>query len=152
MKVIYVCNRGGHYSQMLSLQGLISKTESVIISDKPNASKDFGDDVTCYYMEAFNYKKWRLIHFIKNILQSIKIILQFKPSHIITTGAGIAVPVFAVGKLFRCKLIYIETRARVYSKSATGKILGKLADHIIVQWPEMVDVYDGKASYFGTII
>lgn len=30
--------------------------------------------------------------------------------------------------------------------------MGRLADKVIVQWPEMVDVYNGKADYYGTLV
>lgn len=152
MKVLYVCNKGGHYSQMLSLKDLMSKDNSVVISDKKGADADFGDCAECYYMPAFNYKKHKIWYLIKNFFQALAIILKFKPDYIVTTGAGIAVPVFVAGKLTFKRLIYIETRARVYSKSSTGRMLSKIADKVIVQWPEMVDVYGGKAEYFGTII
>ena len=56
MKVLYVCNKGGHYSQMLSLKDLMSKDNSVVISDKKGSDADFGDCAECYYMPAFNYK------------------------------------------------------------------------------------------------
>ena len=45
-----------------------------------------------------------------------------------------------------------ENSPRVYGKSVAGNIVTKLADKIIVQWPEMVDVYGGKAEYLGTLV
>ena len=49
-------------------------------------------------------------------------------------------------------MVYIETRAKVYNKTITGKLIGWICDKIIVQWPEMVDVYKGKAEYYGTLV
>jgi hypothetical protein len=57
---------------------------------------------------------------------------------------------FIWGKLFGSKLIYIESNARVYSKSHTGKIIEPICDKIIVQWPEMLQVYK-NAEYWGTL-
>lgn len=154
-KVLYVCNRGGHYSQLLSLRGLMAKTESHILTDKKNAQVDFGDSISCNYMTAFNYKRnkfVKIIFFLLNLVKVATLCFRIRPTFIVTTGAGIAVPAFIVGKLFRCKLIYIETRARVYSKSATGKLLSKFSDNVFVQWPEMIEVYSGKAIYVGTIV
>ena len=33
-----------------------------------------------------------------------------------------------------------------------GNLVEHLADKIIVQWPEMVDVYKGRAEYYGTLV
>lgn len=154
-KVLYVCNRGGHYSQLLSLRGLMAKTDSHILTDKKNAQEDFGDSISCNYITAFNYKKNTLVKiffFLLNLVQATMLCIRIRPKYIVTTGAGIAVPAFIIGKLFRCKLIYIETRARVYSKSSTGKLLSNFSDYVFVQWPEMIEVYNGKAIYVGTIV
>lgn len=153
--VLYVCNRGGHYSQLLSLRGLMIKTNSYVITDKKNAQVDFGDSITCNHITAFNYKKNKLVKllfFFQNLIQVAILYIRIRPQYIITTGAGLAVPVFIIGKIFRCKLIFIETRARVYSKSATGKLLSKFSDYVFVQWPEMIEVYKNKAVYVGTIV
>lgn len=50
------------------------------------------------------------------------------------------------------KFVYIETRAKVYNKTISGKIVERFADKIIVQWPEMVEVYMGRAEYYGTLV
>ena len=56
------------------------------------------------------------------------------------------------GKIHGAKTVFIETRARVYGKTITGKILTPIADKIIVQWPEMLKVYKGKAEYYGVLV
>lgn len=71
---------------------------------------------------------------------------------IVSTGSNIAVPLCFIAKLYGTRFVYIETRAKVYSKTISGKIVERFADKIIVQWPEMVNVYKGKAEYFGTLV
>ena len=80
-----------------------------------------------------------------------KIWKTYRPSVIISTGSNIAVHLFLYGKLHGSKLIFIETRAHVYSKSATGMIVGRFADKVFVQWPEMLKVYP-RAEYCGTLV
>ena len=70
---------------------------------------------------------------------------------IVTTGSNIAVGLFLYGWIRGSKLIFIETRAKVYSKTITGKIVGKVADKIFVQWPEMKAIYP-NAEYCGTLV
>ena len=53
-------------------------------------------------------------------------------------------------KLFKKKIIFIETFARVNSKSMSGKMINKIADVFLVQHEEMLDVYE-NAIYKGDL-
>lgn len=77
---------------------------------------------------------------------------KYRPKVIVSTGSNIAFPLAYIAKLHGTKMVYIETRAKVYNKTITGKLIGWICDKIIVQWPEMVDVYKGKAEYYGTLV
>ena len=68
------------------------------------------------------------------------------------TGSNIAVPLCFIAKFHGSHFVYIETRAKVYNKTISGKIVERFADKVIVQWPEMVDVYKGHAEYYGTLV
>ena len=151
-KVIFICNKGGHYSQMLQLKELIKKCDSYVISDKKNGALDWEGVANYRYIDAYNIKKLRLLYFIQNVFECIHHIRKIKPQYIVTTGAGLAIPMFLTGKLLGVKLIFIESRARVYSKSSTGKFIERFCDHIIVQWPEMLNVYGSNAKYYGTLV
>ena len=151
-KVLFICNKGGHYSQMLQLKELMCKCNSFVVSDKKNGAKDWEGVAKYRCIDAYNIKKIRLPYFVKNIFECLGILIKFKPKYIVTTGAGLAIPMFLVGKLLRIKLVFIESRARVYSKSSSGRLLGKLSDHTIVQWAEMLKVYGPNAKYYGTIV
>ena len=82
---------------------------------------------------------------------SRKIWKQYRPKVIISTGSNIAVSLFIIGKLHGSKIIFIETRAKVYARSMTGFLVYKMAGQIFVQWPEMLKFYPG-AKYCGTLV
>ena len=151
-KVLFICNKGGHYSQMLLLKNLMIKCDSFVMSDKKNGEKDWNGVANYQYIDAYNIKKFRFYFFIKNLFQCFYYLLKTKPDFIVTTGAGLSIPMFCLGKIFNVKLIFIESRARVYSKSTTGKFISKISDYIIVQWPEMLEIYGSKARYYGTLV
>ena len=46
-----------------------------------------------------------------------------------------------IGKLFKKKLIFIESFAKVNSPTLTGKLLYKFADQFYVQWEQMKEHY-----------
>lgn len=168
--VMFACNQGGHFSQMMALKQLFGKYETVLVTDNVHASKEKTpalEGIGCveYAMgmakkrnelsEQKNLKetsRWQsLSGYISIILESRKVWKKYHPKVIVSTGSNIAVGLFIYGKLKGSKLIYIESRARVYGKSVTGKIVTKFADQIYVQWPEMLEVYP-NAKYCGTLV
>ena len=91
-----------------------------------------------------------LFRFGYNIVVSLVYLLKERPDVIISTGAGAAYPTCRWGKLLGKKIIFLESLARTRNKSKTGEMVYPFADHFIVQWEEMLEVYP-KASYHGTV-
>ena len=166
--VFFASNDGGHFSQLMALSPLFNKYESVIVTDNERASKNMPalkEVKAIEYAMAFanrrkelvssenNVTRWSYsIGYIKLFFQCLRIWNKYHPKVVISTGSNMAVPLAIISKFHRSKFVFIETRARVYGKSVAGKIVERFADKIIVQWPEMVDVYNGKAEYLGTLV
>ena len=150
-KVLFVCNKGGHYSQMLELKPLMQMYDSYVLTEKQDASKDLNGYADAMSMENYRVMNHILYNFVKSLFKCAKIWRKIKPQYIISTGSAFALPMFLIGKLYGSKLVYIESRARVYAASRTGKQLSKICDKLLVQWPEMKDVYGEKAEYYGIL-
>lgn len=165
---MFACNQGGHFSQMMALKELFESYHSVLVTDNVRATKDMQNLKNIGHIEyAFAMAKKRkrlsaatgkgnnrfefLVAYLKLFWECRKIWNKYRPVAIISTGSNIAVPLFIIGRLKGSKLIFIETRAKVYSKSMTGHIVGKLAHIVFVQWPEMKRIYP-KALYCGTLV
>lgn len=166
--VLFASNDGGHFSQLMALSELFGKYETVIVTDNDRATKDLPtlkDVKAIEYAMAFadkrkdlvsseeNLTRWNYsMGYLKLFFQCFKIWRKYYPRVVVSTGSNIAVPFGILSKLYRSKFVFIETRARVYGKSVSGKIAARFADKVIVQWPEMVQVYGDKADYFGTLV
>lgn len=75
----------------------------------------------------------RDIKFFKQLLIAINLISNYRPNVIISTGAGVAVPFFIIGSLFRCKRIYIESQSHVNKLSLTALLSYPFVNLIIVR-------------------
>ena len=167
--VFFASNEGGHFSQLMALKKLFGEYHSVLVTDNERANKTLpalkevseiefamGDVEMRMKMKDSkkkNITRWDYLPgYINLFRQCFKIWRKYRPKVIISTGSDIAVPLFLIGRLHGTKCVFIETRARVYGKTVTGKILTHIASKIIVQWPEMVGVYKGKAEYLGTLV
>ena len=165
--VMFACNEGGHFSQMMALKDLFKDYYSVLLTDNTRANKSLPglealadviviDGTAVARKERKGSKKsdsrwtyfWGYVSLFKECRRAVK---KVRPRVIITTGSNIAVPTFIYGKFIGCKLIFIETRAHVYGKTMTGKLISRISDRVIVQWPEMLKVYP-QARYFGTLV
>ena len=165
--VLFTCNEGGHFSQMMALKELFGDYPSVLLTDNSRASKDLkglerlqdvivvgGTATTRIEKKGAKHADsrwtyfWGYVALFKECRQALK---KVRPRVIVTTGSNIAVPTFIYGKMMGCKLIFIESRAHVYGKTLTGKLIARLSDKVIVQWPEMLKIYP-QASYYGVLV
>lgn len=163
--VMFACNQGGHFSQMMALNMLFGKYDSVLVTDNVRATKDIPalKDIQNIelvkamaekrnVMKATKSSRWHHIKFyLKSFVECRKLWKKYRPVVIVSTGSNIAVPLFWVGKLYGSKIIFVETRAKVYARSMTGILVRCIADQIFVQWPEMLNLYP-EAKYCGTLV
>ena len=92
-----------------------------------------------------------LKNFLRNVRLASRILKREKPDVIISTGAGICVPFFLLGRRRGIRTVYIESMARIESLSLTGKLVYRFSDHFLVQWPELA-AKSGRAVYQGDML
>lgn len=150
LKVCFASSSGGHYEQLMMLKPLMEKYESFIVTEK--TGYEIGDDgKKIYYLFQTNREeKGCIFKLIINSFKSLKIFIKEKPDVMICTGVLAMIPLCLLCKLFRKKLIYIESFAKVTSPTLSGKFLYKYADQFYVQWPQMKEIYP-DAIYLGGI-
>lgn len=153
-KVLFISSTGGHFSELLQLKPMFSKYDSYIITEKDktneNFKKEYGNKL---YFLPYGTRSKLFTYIFKYLYLCIKTIFLFfkiKPKYIVTTGTHTAVPMCYLGKLFGCKIIFIETFANSKSKTLSGRMIYPIANLFIVQWREMLKLYP-KAVYGGSI-
>ncbi|MBP3920340.1 MAG: polysaccharide biosynthesis protein [Bacilli bacterium] len=152
-KVLFISSTGGHLNELLQLKRLIKKYDSYIITEKTKSNSDLNSKFKKVFYLKYGTKSHMLTYifiFPFNILKSFYYFLKIRPNVIITTGSHTAVPMCYIAKIFRKKIIYIETFANIHTKTVAGKIVYPIADMFIVQWESMLKLYP-KAIYGGWI-
>lgn len=153
-KVLFISSTGGHFSELLQLKALFDKYDYHIITERDKMTIGYKDK----YKDKISYMFYGTrTHLLKYIFQlflncfiSIYYFIKIRPQYIVTTGTHTAGPICVLGKIFRRKIIFIETFANRHTKTATGRIIYKFADLFIVQWDEMLELYP-KAVLGGSI-
>lgn len=150
LKIVFAASSGGHFEQLMMLKPLMEKYDSILVTEKT----EYGAgnlDIKTYYVKQINRKEVLFIpKFLVNTWKALVIIVKERPKVMITTGVLAIVPLALLMKIFGGKLIYIESFAKVTSKTLSGKLLYKFADQFYVQWEEMLKLYP-NAIYKGGI-
>jgi len=148
MKICLISSAGGHLSQMLQLEKLWKKYDCFYVTEKREISKDLTKKFKTYFIKDPGRNLFR---FCLSLFQTFSIFLKERPDIIITTGAGIAVPMGYIGRLFGKKIIFIESLSRVKNPSITGKFLYPMSNLFLVQWKFLLEKYGKRAKYGGRV-
>ncbi|WP_229671822.1 PssD/Cps14F family polysaccharide biosynthesis glycosyltransferase [Lentibacillus kapialis] len=151
-KLLLISSVGGHLTQLLQLEPLFKNYQYHIVTEKCAVTKDLKDKypVSMLVYGARNYVFRYLFKFSFNMVKALCIFLHRRPDVIITTGAHTAVPMCYIAKLFRKKIIFIESFAKTDSPTLSGKMVYPIADLFIVQWKSMQRIYPNSV-YGGSI-
>ena len=153
-KVMFISSMGGHLTELLKLKSLFKYYNYMIVTEKHKSTNNLEKKYNNKVKYLLTGNKDHMIRYIFtlpcNVIKSLLIFLKFKPDVVVTTGAHTCVAMCYIAKLFRKKVIYIETFANINSKTLTGRLVYPIADEFIVQWKEMLKLYP-KAKYEGWI-
>jgi UDP-N-acetylglucosamine:LPS N-acetylglucosamine transferase len=144
-----VCSPGGHLLQLLSLSAAYRDLGQTWVT-LPGADVEHllaGRDV----LIAHGPTNRSLVNFLRNIPLAWRAVRERDPDVIVSTGAGLAVPFFLVGRLLGRRLAYVESLTRTESLSLSGALVYPLADEFFVQWPGPARRHR-KARYDGSVL
>ncbi|MBW2370104.1 MAG: hypothetical protein JRH15_19715 [Deltaproteobacteria bacterium] len=158
MKLLVVLGEGGHTAELLNLIDLLGNRYDYhyIISQEDNLSAArIRHPGHIYRLPRPRGKNTgALSSFLITLSCSIKafgILQRLRPKAILSTGPAIVVPAALVGKLFKTKIIFIETGSRIMTLSMTGRIMYHIADLFFVQWPQLAKKLP-RAIFAGRLI
>lgn len=131
-KICIVSSCGGHLTEVRTLLPAYEKyAHFYVINDRIEIPSDM--EGRTYFIK---HSERDLLFFI-NLLEAWRIFKKERPTLIISTGAGPVVPFALIGKLFKIPTVFIETFTRINKPSLTGRIMYRIADKFIYQWPQL---------------
>ncbi len=146
MKICLACSAGGHLTELTQLEDAYEGYDSFVVTFRREDTESLPGKV--YYLVD---PKRNPLKIILNFFQALRVVLKERPNVVITTGAGVVVPLCIIAKILGSRIIYIESFARIDSKSLTGVLLYPFADLFFIQWEELLDKYGSKARYGGKV-
>ena len=154
MKIGITFSGGGHYLEAVNACRLLIKDEKHSIFYLTYKQKQLNNISNKVYYVTHPKHGWIISRFILlliNFFQSYMVFIREKPDLIISTGADVTLSIMLIAKLFKRKVIFIESGANVSRPSLTGKLIYKFSDLFIIQWEELSKYYP-KGIYGGPLL
>lgn len=147
MKIMLVCNDGGHLTEMLFLMKAFEGKDVFFLTYDDPRIKDL--KFRYHLIESIDTS---ILKMLKMSFKILKILRKEKPDLVISTGSEIAIPTFIFARFMRIKTIYVESWCRVKTRSGTGRIMYYVSNVFLVQWSSLLKKYGWKARYEGGIM
>jgi beta-1,4-N-acetylglucosaminyltransferase len=131
-RILLVASPGGHLLQMLALEpawnGLQRRWVSLERADAVHLLA--GEDAVF----AHGPTTRNIPNLLRNLRLAWRVVHEYRPDVILSTGAALAVPFFVMGRLHRRRLVYVESLTRVNRPCLSGRLVYPLCDAFFVQW------------------
>lgn len=146
-KICIVSSCGGHLTEVRCLMpAYASWPHFYVLNDKALLPSDMQDRTRFI---AHSERDWK---FLLNLWEAWRILREERPTLILSTGAGPAVPFALIGRFcFGTRVVFIETFTRVDAPSLTARLMYRLAHDFYVQRPTLLRFFP-KAACFGALV
>ncbi len=149
MKVLLVCSAGGHLTQLYRLKPWWSEHERMWVTfEKADACSLLADEQVTW---AFHPTTRNIPNLVRNLVLALRLLPKYRPDVIVSSGAGVALPFFVLGKLLRRRTVYLEVYDRIDSGTLTGRLVYPIADLFLLQWDEQRRRYP-KGTVVGQLL
>jgi len=149
VKLCLVCSSGGHLQELLRLRHSWEGRDRFWVTF-PGWDTD---ELLCHehVIHAHHPTNRNLWNLFRNTLVAWRVLRKHRPDVILSTGAGIAIPFFWIGRLLGIRSIFVESLTRIESLSLTGRLVRPVATRFFVQWPELARRVPG-VRFGGSIL
>lgn len=139
MRILLVSSSGGHLLQLHRLDDWWRKHERLWVTfDTADAISMLEGEEAVW---AFRPTTRNLRNLLRNTLLAWRVLRTFRPTIVVSTGAGVAVPFFFLARLRRIKTVYVEVYDRIDLPTLTGRLCYPISDLFLLQWEEQRRFY-----------
>lgn len=151
--VLLVCSTGGHLLQLVALRDAWQASSRMWVTcDKSDARSLLRSEEVVYAFGPTNraFGVTAAVNTLRNTVLAWRVLSATRPSVILTTGAGVAVPFTWVGRLRGARVVYVESLTRIDGPSLSCRLIAPVAARIYGQWPEFAEAVP-RARYLGNV-
>jgi hypothetical protein len=149
MRILLVSSSGGHLLQLHKLEDWWSKHERLWVTfDTPDAVSMLEGDEAVW---AFRPTTRNVPNLARNTRLAWRVLREFRPDVVVSTGAGVALPFFVLARLWRIRTVYVEVYDRIDLPTLTGRLCYPFSNLFLLQWEEQQRFYP-KGKLIGRLL
>jgi UDP-N-acetylglucosamine:LPS N-acetylglucosamine transferase len=139
LRLLLVGSSGGHLAQLTALEPWSrSHDRHWVCFDTPDAVSILASEQVTW---AHHPTTRNLPNLARNLVLAWKVLRRERPDVVISTGAGVAVPFFVLGRLVGVPTLFLEVYDRLDTPTLTGRLCRPFATRMLVQWEEQRSLY-----------
>lgn len=133
-RVLLVCSSGGHLVQLAKLAPWWNERERMWVTFDGTDVRSLlpGETVVA----AHHPTTRNIPNALRNLRLAAGVLRRYRPDVVVSTGAGVAVPFFALARLLGISTVYLEVYDRIDLPTVTGRLCYPLSSLFLLQWPE----------------
>lgn len=136
-----VGSSGGHLTQLLALEPWWgTRQRGWVTFDTPDAVHALAREERVWW--AHHPTTRNLLNLGRNTRLAWRVMRDFRPTIVVSNGAGVALPFFILARLRGVRTAYVEVYDRVETASLTSRLCRPFTDVMMVQWPEQGALFD----------
>lgn len=147
--VLLVCCAGGHLLQLYLLREAWASLDAIWVTHPKDDARSLLEHEEVVWAHGPTVRN--VPNLFRNLALAWTLLRRVRPSAIVTTGAGIAVPFAWLGRALGCRVVYVESLTRIDRPSLTGRLIAPIANRVYVQWPELKAALP-RAVYAGSVL
>ena len=134
LRILLVCSSGGHLAQLHRLRSWWSAHDRAWVTfDKADARSLLPGERVWW---AHHPTTRNIPNLIRNTRLATRVVREYRPDVVISTGAGVAVPFLLWGRALGARAVFLEVFDRIDSPTLTGRMCYPFSDLFLVQWEE----------------
>jgi UDP-N-acetylglucosamine:LPS N-acetylglucosamine transferase len=132
--VLLVASSGGHLAQLWSLRPWWERRDRTWVTFRtPDAEPLLHDEPVVW---AHHPTTRHLGNLVRNSVLAVRTFSRARPSVVVSTGAGVALPFFVLAWLLRVPTVYIEVYDRIDSPTLTARLCRPFTRLFLAQWED----------------
>jgi UDP-N-acetylglucosamine:LPS N-acetylglucosamine transferase len=140
-ELLFVGSSGGHLAQLAALRPWWAEHRRRWVTFRtPDAESLLADENVVW---AHHPTTRHLPNLLRNTVLAAGLLRRHRPAAIVSTGAAVAVPFFALGWLLGIPTVYIEVYDRLETPTLSARLCRPFATVMLVQWAEQRRLYPG---------
>jgi UDP-N-acetylglucosamine:LPS N-acetylglucosamine transferase len=155
LKLIVGASAGGHANELLILldaaQGLWPVEPMAYVTTMQITAEGFAKRGRQPVYVIGESDRRKPLQAVMVALRALRLAVRERPDVVVTTGS-MPLAIFCIwSKLLGARIVWIDSVAQVEGMSFSGKVMRRVADLCLVQWPNVAERY-ANVEYAGEVL